>query len=64
MEGQLELAFSNSEVPYDLEKPRAYIESYHSTIPFDICDALSIYVMELLTCFIMQMCTLSLSKLG
>ena len=38
MEGRPELAFSDLEVPYDLEQPRAYIESYHPTIPFDICD--------------------------
>ena len=25
-------------VPYDLEQPGAYIESYHPIIPFDICD--------------------------
>ena len=38
MEGQPEPVFSGLEVPYDLEQPRAYIESYHPTSPFDICD--------------------------
>ena len=38
MEGQLEPAFSDLEVPYDLEHPGAYIESYHLKIPFDIYD--------------------------
>ena len=38
MEGQPDPAFSDLEVPYDLEHPGAYIESYHSTSPFDICD--------------------------
>ena len=36
MEGQPEPAFSDSEVPYDLEQPGTYTESYHPTSPFDI----------------------------
>ena len=38
IEGYREPRSSHSEVPYDLEQPGAYKESYHSTSPFDICD--------------------------
>ena len=40
MEGQPKPAFFDLEVPYDLEQPGAHIESYHPTIPFDICDGI------------------------
>ena len=38
MQGQREPSFFDSKVPYDMEKPGAYIESYHLTSQFDICD--------------------------
>ena len=40
MEGHPEPTFFHSEVPYDLEQPRVYTESYQSISPFDICDGL------------------------
>ena len=58
MEDHSKPASLHLEVPYDLEQLGAYIESYHPTNSFNI------YMMELAIYFIIQICTLSISKIG